>query len=361
MLAPEVWNFKPPSVALQVEKGSLKNARECVEFCVSNHYFNHSVSLILPSDCKLPISLSNGPGKESEYYKIRDLPVLELISPNFIRNFVKQGNSSALSIGTNIDSDTCVCLTPTGMLVLSLERVAFERLGLEGKPSFFCRMKPPSRYVVKIDLTETCFKPNKKNYERVVRCLMHNLKIRTDMILSWDPPDSSVCPSSVASYFSSLGYEVSTGRKEISTKKLMEVQIPKSIMEIDTEEALEWLGAISVGVDTNEWCDLSTGLFAEEDFNNLPAQFHQWTGFYTSRQITSFLEELMSYFRSQKDIPWISLSVQGFEDSAVHWKLDENYFHQSAENSYSILLDHNGKYVLWKTLGANRKFKTKSK
>jgi len=51
-----------------------------------------------------------------------------------------------MSSETLIDCDNCVCLTPTGTLVLNLEKVDYERLGLEGKPSFFCRLKPPSRY-----------------------------------------------------------------------------------------------------------------------------------------------------------------------------------------------------------------------
>jgi Ribonuclease P 40kDa (Rpp40) subunit len=114
-------------------------------------------------------------------------------------------------MGTSIDCDNCVCLSPTGTLVLNLNRVDYERLGLEGQPSFFCRLKPPSRYgtyyfnfvldilnnqfyvtVVKIDLTEECFKPNKKNYERVIKCLLQNLKLEMDFIIAWNPPSKII-------------------------------------------------------------------------------------------------------------------------------------------------------------------------
>lgn len=43
------------------------------------------------------------------------------------------GHFSALSINTKIDVDDCVCVTPSKKLVLLLNKVAFEELGLEGK------------------------------------------------------------------------------------------------------------------------------------------------------------------------------------------------------------------------------------
>jgi hypothetical protein len=46
--------------------------------------------------------------------------------------------------------------------------------------------------VVKIDLTEECFKPNKKNYERVIKCLLQNLKLEMDFIIAWNPPSETI-------------------------------------------------------------------------------------------------------------------------------------------------------------------------
>jgi ribonuclease P/MRP protein subunit RPP40 len=55
------------------------------------------------------------------------------------------GHLTILSDGTNIDTDDCVALIPSGHLVLSLNRQTYQELGLEGKPSFFSRSKP-NRY-----------------------------------------------------------------------------------------------------------------------------------------------------------------------------------------------------------------------
>jgi ribonuclease P/MRP protein subunit RPP40 len=55
------------------------------------------------------------------------------------------GHLTILSNGTNIDTDDCVALTPSGHLFLSLNRQTYQELGLEGKPSFFSRSKP-NRY-----------------------------------------------------------------------------------------------------------------------------------------------------------------------------------------------------------------------
>lgn len=55
------------------------------------------------------------------------------------------GHLTIQSDGTNIDTDDCIALIPSGHLVLSLNRQTYQELGLEGKPSFFSRSKP-NRY-----------------------------------------------------------------------------------------------------------------------------------------------------------------------------------------------------------------------
>ncbi|XP_065348673.1 ribonuclease P protein subunit p40-like [Cloeon dipterum] len=359
MLAPEVWNFKPPSVALQIEKDNLKRSKHFVEACIADHHFNHGVTLISPSNNKLPGNLTSGP--YSDYYKISDLPVVELIRPDFLHNFIQNGKVSMMSVGTKIDCDNCVNISPAGMLIMSLEKVSYERLGLEGKPSFFCRLKPPSRYIVKIDLAAECFKPKKKNYERVFKCLMHNLKLKMDFAVAWDPSDTSVCTSSIAAYFDSLGYKVKTGNKANNVRQMMEVPVPNDLLNVESEEIVGWLGAVVTDCDVAKWFDCSKELLQENDTTDLPVRVYQWTGFHTSQQMTLFITDVIHHVRNQNEIPWIAVHVQGFEDSVVTWKTNENHFHQSAENSYTLIIDPTEQYLLFKTLGANRKAKTHSK
>lgn len=52
----------------------------------------------------------------------------------FVKNNLLLGELNALSIGTRIDVDECACVTPTGILVLSLSREIYQKLGIEGSP-----------------------------------------------------------------------------------------------------------------------------------------------------------------------------------------------------------------------------------
>lgn len=55
------------------------------------------------------------------------------------------GELSLLTIGNKIDVDNFIAVVPTGRLILSLLTEDFQRLGLEGKVSFFDR-KVRTRY-----------------------------------------------------------------------------------------------------------------------------------------------------------------------------------------------------------------------
>lgn len=55
------------------------------------------------------------------------------------------GELTLLSIKNKIDVDNVIAITPTGHLILSLLRDTYQKLGIEGKPTFFER-KNYSRY-----------------------------------------------------------------------------------------------------------------------------------------------------------------------------------------------------------------------
>ncbi|KAL3280600.1 hypothetical protein HHI36_003832 [Cryptolaemus montrouzieri] len=132
MLCPEVLNFEEPASIFQsqkVEKDScLKKLNE--------FNFVHSVTVILPDTLKVP----NTFGLEiasCDYYKISSLNIGELVTDKFLHSFIYSGNFNLLSINTRIDCDNCVAITSTGQLVLNLDKITFQTLGLEGKISHF--------------------------------------------------------------------------------------------------------------------------------------------------------------------------------------------------------------------------------
>lgn len=103
------------------------------------------MSIVIPDIVTVPKDLINTLAVDSDYYKIENLNIGELVETDFINNFVRNGKVTLLSINTKIDVDDCVCLTPTGHLILSLRKTTFEGLGLEGKVSHFAN-KTKERY-----------------------------------------------------------------------------------------------------------------------------------------------------------------------------------------------------------------------
>lgn len=59
--------------------------------------------------------------------------------------FFSTGQLYALSANTRIDVDNCVCITPAGILHLSVTKDTYLRLGIEGKLSAFAK-KHRNRY-----------------------------------------------------------------------------------------------------------------------------------------------------------------------------------------------------------------------
>jgi hypothetical protein len=49
------------------------------------------VSVVIPTKEKLPKYIESGPSVEHGYYVVKNLPVVEFISQDFIKNFVIKG------------------------------------------------------------------------------------------------------------------------------------------------------------------------------------------------------------------------------------------------------------------------------
>jgi len=78
----------------------------------------------------------------SIFQDVFSAPKLKLSSK--LRSFCS-GDVSLMSIGTQLDVDDCIALTPSGHLILSLRREIYQELGLEGTPTF-TKDKNPQRY-----------------------------------------------------------------------------------------------------------------------------------------------------------------------------------------------------------------------
>ncbi|KAF7283445.1 hypothetical protein GWI33_000530 [Rhynchophorus ferrugineus] len=132
MQSPEVWAFKEPPSSFQIQE--YKSLPENV---LSEFYFNHLVSVVIPECLRIPQELVKSLTDDCEYYKLSNINLSILVNPIFLDNFVRQGSFTALSIGTRIDCDNCVAVTPTGLLILVLNKATYQSFGLEGSVSFY--------------------------------------------------------------------------------------------------------------------------------------------------------------------------------------------------------------------------------
>lgn len=103
------------------------------------------VSLVLPDTVEVPKHIREALSIDCDYYKIENFSLLDLLNKFFIDKFVRVGKLTLLSIDTQINIDDCICLTPDGVLILSLNKHVYEGLGLEGKVSHFSH-KTKDRY-----------------------------------------------------------------------------------------------------------------------------------------------------------------------------------------------------------------------
>ncbi|KAK9302858.1 hypothetical protein QLX08_005264 [Tetragonisca angustula] len=355
MLSPETWNFKSPQYHFSTEKRDYRKSD--IPNVVKSHYFNHSVSLVLPDTTRIPDELRTCLSEDSDYYRIDGLNVFELINKEFIEAFVKKGELTLLTIGNKIDIDNSVAITPVGHLILSLLTEDYQKLGLEGKASFFDR-KVHTRYVITIDLKSESFTPGKKNYKHVQTSLKERLNKRFNIIVSWNPPDDNLCPSSVAAWFHKYNYNVSLCQQTFSQRIEYSLPIPIISDESDNDKFFEWLGVLSICGNLNNDAknDYVNTYKCPSPFINVgQVRYLQWTGFFTRKQIKSLYTVVKEYVSMIHTLPWAALHVQGFSDSPVSWDLKEHTFYTDGDNSYTIVFRPGAHSIIRKSLSSNNK------
>ncbi|XP_017793865.1 PREDICTED: ribonuclease P protein subunit p40-like [Habropoda laboriosa] len=355
MLSPKVWNFKPPQHHFSIEKRDYKKID--VPDVVTSHYFNHSVSLVLPDTVRIPDELWTCISDDSDYYRINGLNVFELINKEFIEAFVKTGELTLLSIGHKIDLDNSVAITPSGHLILSLLTEDFQKLGLEGKVSFFDR-KVHTRRVVTIDLKSESFTPGKKNYEHTRTSLKEHFNQKFDIIVSWNPPDENLCPSSIAAWFHKHEYSVVLCHQTSVQRIEYSLPIPVISNELDNDKFFEWLGVLSISGDlkndkNNDYVNTYKCPPPSTDVGQV--RYLQWIGFFTRKHITHLYNVVKEYISKENSLPWGALHVQGFLDSPVSWDLREHTFYTDGDNSYTIVFRPAAPSIIRKSLSSNNK------
>lgn len=346
-----------PRHLLVCEQSSFLREKSRHSTHVETHYFNYCVSIVLPECALLPEKIKNLIDGMGNYYLVKNLPLHEFLTQEFIDGFIKKGLFYALTYNTRIDQDNVAAVLPTGKLLISVNKDTYEELGLEGKPSLYSG-KNALRYIVTVDLTDSAMSPDGKKFQRVRWALTEKKPLTFDFLLAWDNSEEP----SIQSYFTK--YAVTVCPFKISSSVSRDLNCPvlnseelhgKDGESCSATELFEWLGAISNNIDgDNESCSFISSFCCPEP-NNLVGQAHLCTitGFITPVKIQQLVNQLREYFHEPKLSQWVSLMVHGFADSPVSWRESEHGFFKGGENLYSFVIFNNEDYWLQMAVGTH--------
>uniref|UniRef100_A0A8C6FS82 Ribonuclease P/MRP subunit p40 n=1 Tax=Moschus moschiferus TaxID=68415 RepID=A0A8C6FS82_MOSMO len=306
-----------PRHLLVCEKSNFGHDKSRHRHLVETHYYNYRVSFLIPECGILSKELKDLVMEFGPYYCVKDLPLYELITHEFINTFVKKGSCYALTYNTNIDEDNTVALLPNGKLILSLDKDTYEETGLQGRPSQYSGRKT-MRF--------------------------------------------SAEGSMMMSYFSGYGIQEHQPKIALSTTPDLRCPVLRSGLlggepeaACSTRELFDWLGAVfsHAGLNNEPYNFVSTYCCPQPSAVAAQASLCTITGFILPERICVLLERLCRYFDEPKLAPWVTLSVQGFADSPVSWRESEHGFQKGGEHLYNFVIFNNQDYWLQMAVGAN--------
>uniref|UniRef100_A0A5F9CKY4 Ribonuclease P/MRP subunit p40 n=1 Tax=Oryctolagus cuniculus TaxID=9986 RepID=A0A5F9CKY4_RABIT len=325
-----------PQHFLSCVMSSFHDPRPRHRHFVETHYYNYKVSFLIPECALLPKELKSLVTELGPYYLVKNLPLHEFITPEFINTFVKKGK-----------------------LILSLDKDTYEETGLEGHPSKYSGRKS-MRFIVSVDLMELSFNLNSKKYKRTSWSFKEKKPLKFNFLFAWH--NTGAAESSLMSYFSN--YHIQEHQPRVSGSSLGELPCP--VLQSDyiaglpgvlcgAPELFEWLGAVCSNVDQNNEPHnfISTYCCPQPNTALAKAYLCSITGFLLPEKICLLLERLRHYFDEPKLAPWLTLSVHSFADSPVAWREKEHGFHKGGEHIYNFVIFNNQDYWLQLAVGAN--------
>uniref|UniRef100_H0V6G4 Ribonuclease P/MRP subunit p40 n=1 Tax=Cavia porcellus TaxID=10141 RepID=H0V6G4_CAVPO len=328
--------LETPRHLLVCEKSNFGHGKSRHRQLVETHYHNYKVSFLIPECGLLSKELKNLVMEMGPYYFVKNLPLHELITPEFINTFVKKGK-----------------------LILSLDKDTYEETGLQGRPSQYSGRRI-MKFIISIDLMDLSFNLDSKKYERICWCLKEKKPLKFDFLLAWHQTGAE--ESTMMEYFSK--YQIQERQPKVAMSTLRSLQCPvlqSSTLRGEPEascggpELFDWLGAVFCDVDLNNEPNsfISTYCCPQPSTVVAKAFLCTVTGFILPEKIHVLLEQLCHYFDEPKLAPWVTLSVQGFADSPVSWRENEHGFWKGGEHLYNFVIFNNLDYWLQMAVGAN--------
>ncbi|XP_034534453.1 ribonuclease P protein subunit p40 [Notolabrus celidotus] len=341
-----------PRSLLVSERSTFQDQKNRVSSQVEQLHLNYKVSMLLPDCGSAPHHLDSVLKSFSSFYLIKDLPIHQLLDQDFLESAVYQGSVYGVSYRTRIDEDNCVALTPKGHLCLSLDKDSFEVLGVEGKPSRF-NHRTNSRFIVSVDLTDSCMAPGGRGYERLLTGLRSRLQLKTDFLLSHHPGGGASLQALLSRF------DWSEHRPEISCRTLTQLSCPavltSDLLSCDPHSFLEWLGAVDAHVSSeNSASSFLSSFTCPEPMTTVSRALNvSVCGLLLPQDIHRLIQHIRSSLEQPHLESWASLTVHGFVDSPVSWGDNEHGVLRGGDNFYSLLMVHDQTYYLHQATGAH--------
>jgi len=251
--------------------------------------------------------------------------------------------------------------------LLSVDKETYEQLGLEGKKSSF----PPKgrRFNITIDMMAATFREGKPFYQRCMWCFQERMH-STELLVSFfvDGKSTDLAPLNVfpckkfpITFRSGVIPDVADARSGI---KKWENVASKTLSEEENQEALhllDYVGFLSCHSLTslrNQQTGLSTysNPLIESTSSYFDVKSLECSGFLAPHIVLCCLEFARGKL-ARKEVEWVALHVNGFQDSPVSWGMREHGFFFGGENDYTfIMLPKEEQYILFIALGTHDSF-----
>lgn len=265
-----------------------------------------SIQIFLPNTLRVPDSILSTLTNDSEFYKVeRKFQLETLLEESFINNFVKKGKLNISSVGDL--EENRVSLTPDGTFSLTLNNQLGER-NIQLK-SFFTKVQElnSSQAVFQLNLCKVTLKKSRK--DEFKECLKL-IKINSPVVICWESPDVSVCPSSIASFVEEAGMEVTVSTPVLEQLRSYNLLLPLVDNDIYTDwdaehlkEVEDWLGAVSLGADLGE--EGANCPQPSQECGQLA--IIKLSGFTTSSRAWDVVGSCSAYLSSRDDVPWVGV------------------------------------------------------
>ncbi|KAL5277459.1 hypothetical protein ACFFRR_002600 [Megaselia abdita] len=343
MLCPEVWSFSAPENIINVKEGVLDGNVEKTLF--EKRFFNEMVSIILPEFNELPKEIASLI-ESSDYYIVKDLKVSELVSKGFIEAFVKRGKLTAVSANITNNLDDSLVITPVGDLVLTVCRDIYECLGVQGTPILTSK-KTKDFYTIHLKLNDISSVTYSNILKRVKDGFSKEVLQNIDLKLFWEPPNNSVCPSSIAKYFTDLGYEVEQHEIDVKLSLNKHFRAPK-MDKASIHEIVEYVGLSLLECEIEDLDENLVSYVPEIELGDQKdTVICHCKGLFT----TTFLENILEILGQICKTKWASFNVSGFQHIPKGESLG---LKNRGDDDFMVILYPENRYMVFKSSGNNK-------